>query len=698
MKKKLFFLSCLCMILLLGQGCAGEETSITNPPTEEPSITIEAGDVLPTFNASGGMNILTFTATADWHITIDALASNWLSISKISGTAGTYKINITAEENESYDERNALVSIICSNTKQTFTVTQKQKDALITSSNKVELGSEAKDFTIEVQSNINFDYEIEEDAQTWLTSVSTSRGLTTSTLTFHADANTEGKIRQGTIVFSGENDLTEKVTVYQTGNESVLQLSQSEYIVDSEGETIKVELLSNTYYEIEMPEVDWVTESESRNVSTYTHYFTIAPNDTYDARNTEIVFIDRENDLKQTVSITQMQQDAIIAAQRVYEIGAEGGYLDFTVLTNVDFETIISENWITQTSRQSRGLTEKGLHFAISPNPEAEAREATITLQKGKTTQNITVKQSGKTEDIQPYLELSVYDYTADSNGESLNVTVQSNVDYQVTIPNSNWIIYNGKNGNVHNFQILSNNTFDARTADILFTNEIYGISQKLTITQAQVDNYFIVPENRYEIEDKGGNFSISVETNMTFTVDVNANWLRMTEGNTVPGINALVFEVDKNNTTETRTATIILTAANGIQETVSVIQNGADAPYLTIISAPESLDANQQVFIIQTKSNKENFDISLKDNEWLALKYSEWIQNPDKTISFTYTFTVTENTSYNARKNEITISNSTYGISKSIVIEQKGQKEPGGTTGTGNEGYDSEQGNWETI
>ena len=164
------------------------------------------------------------------------------------------------------------------------------------------------------------------------------------------------------------------------------------------------------------------------------------------------------------------------------------------------------------------------------------------------------------------------------------------------------------------------------------------------------------------------------------------------------PGINALVFEVDKNNTTETRTATIILTAANGIQETVSVIQNGADAPYLTIISAPESLDANQQVFIIQTKSNKENFDISLKDNEWLALKYSEWIQNPDKTISFTYTFTVTENTSYNARKNEITISNSTYGISKSIVIEQKGQKEPGGTTGTGNEGYDSEQGNWETI
>lgn len=89
-------------------------------------------------------------------------------------------------------------------------------------------------------------YEIEDGAQTWLTPVSRSRGLTSSVLAFHAEANEASEARQAVIKLAGGNGLTEEVTVYQIGIGPALVLSQSEYIVSSAGETIQVELRSNT--------------------------------------------------------------------------------------------------------------------------------------------------------------------------------------------------------------------------------------------------------------------------------------------------------------------------------------------------------------------------------------------------------------------------------------------------------------------
>lgn len=57
-----------------------------------------------------------------------------------------------------------------------------------------------------------------------------------------------------------------------------------------------------------MPEVQWITEASTRAVSSYTHYFVISPNDTYDARSAEISFINKENNIEEKVVITQVQR------------------------------------------------------------------------------------------------------------------------------------------------------------------------------------------------------------------------------------------------------------------------------------------------------------------------------------------------------------------------------------------------------
>lgn len=355
-------------------------------------------DLQPVIGSEGGTFTMTFTASADWTASVNAVTRSvdWLSISPTQGEAGTVTLQVSVQPNETYDERNAAVLLTCGNAKQTITVTQKQKDALLVSSNKVEMDATGGTFGIELQSNVSVSYEIEESAKSWLTASpsSTTRGLTASTLSFQVTENPDNAVRQAVITLRG-NDLTEQVTVYQAGSEPAILLSQKEYTVPSDGETIQVELKSNTSYKVVMPDVPWITEASTRAFSAYTHYFTVAANEGYDARTAEIYFVDEENGLQEKVIVTQVQKDAIVLAEDEYTMDAAGGRLEFTVKANVDFKIDIDAGWIRQIVA-TRGLVEHALIFEVDGNNADESRKAIITLTADGCNQVITVVQRGK--------------------------------------------------------------------------------------------------------------------------------------------------------------------------------------------------------------------------------------------------------------------------------------------------------------
>lgn len=146
MKRNVFVLPVLGLLFILCQGCLEDKEE--NPAPESPSITVESGEDIPVFETAGSTASLTFTATSDWTVSVDDAASSWLSVSPASGEAGTHTLSLVTVANESYDERNASVTITSGNAKKTLTVTQKQKDALILTSNKVEVDTEGGDFSI----------------------------------------------------------------------------------------------------------------------------------------------------------------------------------------------------------------------------------------------------------------------------------------------------------------------------------------------------------------------------------------------------------------------------------------------------------------------------------------------------------------------------------------------------------------------
>lgn len=664
MKQNLFVLPVLGLLLMLCQGCSEDKEE--NPPApESPSITVESEEDIPVFDTAGGTLALTFTTTSDWTASVDGAASGWLSVSPASGEAGTHTLSLVTTANDSYDERNASVTITSGSVKKTITVTQKQKDALILTSNKVELEAEGGDFSIELQANVEVTYEIESGAQTWLTPVARSRGLTSSFLAFHAEANEEAEARQAVIKLAGGNGLTEEVTVYQIGTGPALVLSQSEYIVSSAGETIQVELRSNTAYEIEMPGVDWLRENSSRSLSTYTHYFIVDPNETYDARSAVIRFIDRENGIEQTVTVTQMQRDAIVVAQNVYQIGVEGGALDFAVQANVDFTVSTNADWITQV--EARGLTERMLCFEVTPNEGEEMREAVITLESGSVKQTIKVQQFGKMEE--PFIDLSLQEYKVGNAGGTFQIDVRTNIEYQVIIPDESWIIETAYDGITHFFEVLLNDTYDARTAEIRFVNTEKGIEKTVTVTQEALYD-ILIEQSSYEIGAEGGVLDLPLQANMDFEVTTSEDWITQISARGLTE-QVLHFNVEENPQVKERTAIITISSPNVTHE-IQVVQRGK-APTLKIISAPQELDNKEQEFIIVTESEVEYWDVS-QDAYWIQLR-DIFTEESEGTYITTYKFNAESNASSDVRSGQITFSiyHNGYTVREVVTILQRG-------------------------
>ncbi len=653
MKRNLFVLPVLGLLLMLCQGCSEDKEE--NPPApESPSITVESEEDIPVFDTAGGTLALTFTTTSDWTASVDGAASGWLSVSPASGEAGTHTLSLVTTANDSYDERNASVTITSGSVKKTITVTQKQKDALILTSNKVELEAEGGDFSIDLQANVEVTYEIESGAQTWLTPVARSRGLTSSFLAFHAEANEEAEARQAVIKLAGGNGLTEEVTVYQIGIGPALVLSQSEYIVSSAGETIQVELRSNTAYEIEMPGVDWLRKNSSRSLSTYTHYFIVDPNETYDARSAVIRFIDRENGIEQAVTVTQMQRDAIVVAQNVYQIGVEGGALNFAVQANVDFTVSTNADWITQV--ETRGLTERMLCFDVAPNEGEEMREAAITLESGSATQIIKVQQFGKTEE--PFIELSLQEYKAGNAGGTFQIDVRTNIEYQVMMPDESWIIETMYDGSTHFFEVLLNDTYDARTAEIRFVNTEKGIEKTVTVTQEALYD-ILIEQSSYEIGAEGGVLDLPLQANMDFEVKTSEKWITQVNARGLTE-QVLHFNVEENLQSNERTAVITISSPNVTHE-IQVIQRGKEDPFLQLSLQEYQANSTGGVFSINVQANIE-YQVIMPAENWITKTRSD---------GDTHFFDISPNETYDARTTEICFVNEEEGVEKTVTVKQ---------------------------
>ena len=86
----------------------------------------------------------------------------------------------------------------------------------------------------------------------------------------------------------------------------IFSIKQKKYEVPSIGGNIQVEVISSGEYSVQLPDVNWITETTPKAIDTNIHVFTIATNNSSEKRKTAIIFIDNKSVVTEQVIIVQL--------------------------------------------------------------------------------------------------------------------------------------------------------------------------------------------------------------------------------------------------------------------------------------------------------------------------------------------------------------------------------------------------------
>ena len=345
--------------------------------------------------AEGGDCSFSFKTTDTWTASvINGRADGWLTFSPTSGMSGNVTVMVTASKNEGYEDRSATLRIVSGKNTTDLLITQKQKDALLVNATKYEVPEDGGDISIEVKSNVNYDYTLE-DADGWLTeNTAKTRAMETRTLSFVVAPNESTDRREGRIVFTDGN-LKEVVSIYQGAAKAPkkpdprILLSKKDITIESKGGTVKVEAVSGKNVSIKIPEgYGWIQEGNKESTNTF--YLTVSENSSLDNREGFVSFTDAESGFSENVNILQLSKDAIVVSKSSYSFGLEGGTLAMEVVSNMQVNASSDADWLSLAKSKA---VDSQLVFSIAGAEDGTDRTGVITLRSGSAVQKISVRQ-----------------------------------------------------------------------------------------------------------------------------------------------------------------------------------------------------------------------------------------------------------------------------------------------------------------
>lgn len=520
-RKQIRLLSILVLPLLLVHceqatelGIEDVTTSGTVDSKTEESVSISMGP-------EQGTASLKIEANKAWSVSfVNGRADDWIKVYPNQGE-GSGIVSLSVEENDTYEERSATLMIESEGLGRTIRITQKQNEAILVSSNRVEVGVEGENFTLEVRHNIEYFVKIDIDCASWISTPDT-KSLVTDKVSFAVSRNTGIERREGKIRFvtsAGE----EVVTVYQAGEEPSIVLSKAEYEVSDKGTVFSVDVASNVDVDYSISS-DWITPITTKTMSTDKYTFEVKPNFELEARIGEISFYNRESGLQEIVRVYQVQKDAIILARSSYQIDNQGGNIVVAVGHNVDYTYEINAAWISRAGTKS--YTTENLEFIIEANTGYDNREGKIifTSADKSITQEVKVYQSQTDAVI-----VSAKEFNVSDAGETISFEIKSNIDFEVQNPEADWIwevTTKGLSSYTKTYAVARNETYDSRTAEIVVLNKKTQSKDKVVVNQCQKDALIVSTKN-FSFDVAGGNFEVILKSNIDYDYSVDVDWIK---------------------------------------------------------------------------------------------------------------------------------------------------------------------------
>ena len=257
-------------------------------------------------------------------------------------------------------------------------------------------------------------------------------------------------------------------------------------------------------------------------------------------------------DVTREFVVTQLQKDVLVlAADREFAVPYQGQELTFNVTHNLDLKVQADVDWITEV--KSKALEETQVVFAVATNA-GEARTGKITFTAGPLKDEVVVSQDAWV------LEFAVSpeeDKAFEVEGGQYKVTVNSNVDYTVSMKTNNWLTMTNS-GDEYTFTAAPNEAMDARSVEVTVapkSAKYVSYAKRFTISQKAAGAKLDVSSLEQRITCPAQTFELTVDASIEYTmqykkvvegeyVDLGAseNWLT----HTVSG-NVYTFSASEN-------------------------------------------------------------------------------------------------------------------------------------------------------
>lgn len=331
-------------------------------------------------------------ANVKFSVEVAANCKDWIKYSTTKGlTSSTVVLDIA--ENKDYDSREGQVTIKQEggSLSSTVSIKQTQLDGLFISTPEYHLSNESHTLTVEVSTNVAFEVTSGAD---WVKYVET-KGLNTKQVILDISANETYDARETQVTVKQKNGSLSGVVTIRQDEKYGLMVTQPDFELGPESQTIDVEVKFNVDFDVVVPESckDWIRLVSTKDLNQKTYTFSIAANDSFGAREGSLTFKQKEGPLSGTVSVKQAQNDALIVDQTVFEVSGDGGEVTVDVSANIDYTIESQQDWIQVI--QTKGLQDHQFILEIAANEFPDPREGTVSIRQkdGKLSQNILVKQ-----------------------------------------------------------------------------------------------------------------------------------------------------------------------------------------------------------------------------------------------------------------------------------------------------------------
>ena len=309
-------------------GNAGSHTiKVTTTPNEtyddrSVTVTLKAGAEVKSFVVSqkqkdallltndkfevdqaGGTVTVEVKSNVSYTAIIGEECKDWIKESNSTRALSATTKSYTVAMNEDGKKREG--SIIFSNGSLTETVHiyQAGGSIILLSQNDCHVSASGEEITVELRSNC--DYEVVMPSVDWIKETIT-RGMSSHTLHYTVASNDSYDGRKAEIIYRDKSDssIADTLTVMQAQKDAII-ISEKEVKVGSEGGTVEVKIDANVDFEMQLPDVEWISETSTRGLSTHKKYLKIAENTGETSRTAEVVFKNTTSGIEETLTVSQ---------------------------------------------------------------------------------------------------------------------------------------------------------------------------------------------------------------------------------------------------------------------------------------------------------------------------------------------------------------------------------------------------------